>query len=63
MSKGLNLRGEALDLRWTFLHSAEVAHALGFADQAHLTREFKKVHHITPGGYRRLLKAGRSVPA
>jgi AraC-like DNA-binding protein len=42
----------------------EVAQALDFADQAHFTREFKKVHHITPGGYCRLLKAsGRAVRA
>ena len=34
----------------------EAAQALGFSDQAHFTREFKKVHHITPGGYRRLLR-------
>jgi len=35
----------------------EAAQALGFSDQAHFTREFKKVHHITPGGYRRLFRA------
>src|SRR5262249_21074213 len=31
---------------------AQVAHELGFSDQPHFTREFKKVHGITPGQYR-----------
>lgn len=34
----------------------EAAHALGFSDQAHFTREFKRVHHITPGAYSRLAR-------
>jgi hypothetical protein len=38
---------------------AEVADALRFSDQAHFTREFKKVHHITPGGYRDLVSQAR----
>ena len=33
---------------------AEVAQQLKFADQAHLTREFKRVHGLTPGQYRRV---------
>ena len=31
---------------------AQVAQELGFSDQAHFTREFKKIHGITPGRYR-----------
>jgi AraC-like DNA-binding protein len=34
---------------------AEIAHALGFSDQAHLTRSFKRVYGTTPGRYRRAL--------
>lgn len=32
---------------------ADVAHALGFADQAHLTRDFAAHLRVTPGQYRR----------
>jgi len=38
---------------------SEVAHALSFSDQAHFTREFKKIHGITPGLYRTVIRAGR----
>jgi AraC-like DNA-binding protein len=38
---------------------SEVAHALSFSDQAHFTREFKKIHGITPGSYRTAVSAGR----
>jgi len=31
---------------------AEAAHAMGFADQAHLQRSFKAHHAMTPGNYR-----------
>ena len=34
-------------------HLADVAHATGFADQAHLQRMFKAHHAITPGRYAR----------
>lgn len=34
---------------------AEVAYALGFADQAHLTRRFRAITGLTPGVYRRLM--------
>jgi AraC-like DNA-binding protein len=30
---------------------AEVAHATGFADQSHLTRQFKRIWGVTPGQY------------
>ena len=32
---------------------AEVAHASGFADQAHFQRVFKRLTAVTPGHYRR----------
>ena len=31
---------------------AEVATRLGFADQAHLTRWFRRYYGVTPGAYR-----------
>ena len=34
----------------------QVAQELGFSDQAHLTREFKKVHGITPGRYQKAVE-------
>lgn len=30
---------------------ADAAHAMGFADQAHLQRSFKAHHALTPGRY------------
>ncbi|WP_313572510.1 helix-turn-helix domain-containing protein, partial [Comamonas terrigena] len=30
---------------------ADAAHAMGFADQAHLQRAFKAHHALTPGRY------------
>jgi AraC-like DNA-binding protein len=32
---------------------AQVAHALGFADQSHLCRSFRRVTGLTPGAWRR----------
>ena len=32
---------------------AEVAHDLGFADQSHMTRVFKRLYGLTPAAYRR----------
>jgi AraC-like DNA-binding protein len=32
---------------------AQVVHATGFSDQSHLTRHFKRVVGVTPGGYAR----------
>ena len=37
----------------------EVAMIVGFADQSHLTRHFKRVWGITPGAYAQLSKASR----
>jgi AraC-like DNA-binding protein/quercetin dioxygenase-like cupin family protein len=38
---------------------AEVASAVGFADQAHLTRWFKRVVGVTPGAYRKSVQDPR----
>lgn len=34
---------------------AEIALAVGFADQSHFTRTFRRIHGMTPNAYRRLL--------
>lgn len=42
----------------------EVAYELGFADQSHLTRHFKRIIGVTPGAYVRAVspsRGGRSV--
>jgi AraC-like DNA-binding protein len=39
----------ARELICTGAELVEVAQSTGFSDQAHLTREFKKVHGVTPG--------------
>ncbi|OFX24131.1 MAG: hypothetical protein A2V77_12150 [Anaeromyxobacter sp. RBG_16_69_14] len=49
----------------TGLAPAEVAAEVGFADQSHLTRHFKRVLGITPGCYRRAagVRGRRASPA
>jgi len=39
--------------------AAEAAAQVGFADQSHFTRHFKRMRHITPGRYARMHAAGR----
>ncbi|QRM56870.1 AraC family transcriptional regulator [Sinorhizobium sp. BG8] len=39
---------------------AEAAYASGFADQAHLTRHFKRAHGMTPGRFATLVAASRA---
>jgi len=39
---------------------AAVAHATGFADQAHLTREFRALAGLSPGAYRALAGGARN---
>jgi len=34
------------------LAASEVAFDLGFADQSHLSRQFKQAYGVTPGAYR-----------
>jgi AraC-like DNA-binding protein len=34
---------------------SEIAFAVGFADQSHLTRHFRHIVHMTPGQFRRSL--------
>ena len=38
----------------TGLSPTEVAHAVGFADQSHLTKAFKRVVGVPPGQYRKI---------
>jgi AraC-like DNA-binding protein len=38
---------------------ADVAFAAGFADQAHMSREFRDTLGLSPGAYRRLLECGQ----
>jgi AraC-like DNA-binding protein len=39
--------------------AAEAATQVGFADQSHFTRHFKRIRGITPGQYARMHAAGR----
>jgi AraC-like DNA-binding protein len=43
------------------ISAAEVATRVGFADQSHFTRHFKRIHHITPGRYARFHAANGSL--
>jgi AraC-like DNA-binding protein len=38
--------------------AAEAATQVGFADQSHFTRHFKRIRRITPGQYARMCAAG-----
>jgi len=40
--------------------AAEAASQVGFADQSHFTRHFKRIRHITPGQFARMHAARRS---
>ncbi len=40
-----------------------IAERLGFADAPHLTRTFRARYGMTPGQYRRLLRADREMPS
>ena len=43
--------------------AAEAATQVGFADQSHFTRHFKRIWHITPAQYARMQAAGPgSIP-
>lgn len=42
---------------------ADIAHALHFADQAHFSREFKKVFGVPPGEFARVSSQADDVPA
>jgi AraC-like DNA-binding protein len=52
--------GRARGLLESGLRPAEVAGAVGFADQAHLTRWFRRVLGVTPAAYRNSVQDGRS---
>ncbi len=41
---------------------ADLALALGYADQSHLTREFTETAGFTPGEYARDCREGRPLP-
>jgi AraC-like DNA-binding protein len=41
---------------------AQVSSAVGFADQAHLTRWFKRVTGVTPGAYRKSVQDPVRMP-
>ena len=51
--------GRARELLKSGRPAAEVAFALGFADQSHLNRQFKQAYGVTPGAYRSALCAER----
>jgi AraC-like DNA-binding protein len=52
----------AMDLIGSGQALAEIAHTLGFSDQAHLTRRFKDNFGMTPGAYRRALNRTPPTP-
>jgi AraC-like DNA-binding protein len=37
---------------------ADVAHVMGFADQAHMTRQFKSAYGFTPVAYASIVRSG-----
>jgi AraC family transcriptional regulator len=53
MQRRQRLDRACLLLRTSALTIAEIASSTGFADQAHLTRECRRLLHTTPRRYRR----------
>ncbi|MFK3775840.1 helix-turn-helix domain-containing protein [Pseudomonas sp. NPDC089406] len=53
----------ARELLRSGLPALEVALALGFADQSHLSRQFKQAYGVTPGAYRQACLLTTAAPA
>jgi AraC-like DNA-binding protein len=45
------------------MHSGRVASLVGFADQSHFTRHFKKIMRVTPSEYARCIAPRKSYPS
>jgi AraC-like DNA-binding protein len=45
------------------MNSGQVASLVGFSDQSHFTRHFKKIMRVTPSAYARGVAARKSYPS
>src|SRR5688500_2399242 len=50
--KSLRMRQAAILLTTTFLSVKEVVRNVGFTDESHFVRDFKRMYGVTPSGYR-----------
>jgi AraC-like DNA-binding protein len=55
--------GRARELLRKGMHSGQVASLVGFSDQSHFTRHFKKIMLVTPSQYARGVAAKKSYPS
>lgn len=60
LSRRVRLQEVALALTRPGAELGAIAAELGYADQSHLTRDFRRATGLTPEGYRRQLRAPRS---
>ena len=53
----IRIEGSILALEMTTLTISEIAYASGFADQSHMTRQFKQAFGLSPGRWRAVHRA------
>ena len=59
--KSLRMRNAAALLTGTFLSVKEIVKRVGFTDESHFVRDFKKIYCVTPSEYRSAILSSEST--
>ena len=59
--KALRMRNAAALLTSTFLSVKEIVKRVGFTDESHFVRDFKKIYGVTPSEYRSAILSSEST--